>query len=416
MRSRYSPPSSSVASAAQGRVRYNSKAILNLPCDDTADWSALTGDVLAHDTDNVVCGEAAARSLKYTKAQTTYAIGFMTHTLASSTDVRTGAGNAPWLLLRYYLHDGAGLAAYTQITGMEVRINSGAGNWTDYFTVTMDGLARRPGWRTSIVPLNRATTGAGSPSWQTITAVRVRMLTDSTASLPAVTFDQVSFIEPFVTKPTLAITLDDAVTTQREFFAYLASKHVPFTLYMCPARIGTAGYITVAELRRLQASGVLIGNHAWNHEFWVTDSMAWPSIKRSVTRATEWMVENGFGEGARLFANPGGTANWKDHEITDALLGTYLDQMRATGEYYNPRHHQLYRTDLLFTQQFDSHDTTVLTDLAAAGSGGIAVVGFHGTTSISFANFQTFIDAAVASRDAGTIQLVTAKDLLTRSL
>lgn len=398
------------------KVTYQPDVIYNCPCDDAAAWASASGaaSTRTNDTDNYLCGSTNMQSVKITKTGGTSVEVNNDLSLGGSQDVRTSGGAAPWLLIRLYIHEGSGASSYAQIARFILRFQSG-GAWTDFYSATVWGSIRRPGWVTIIA--TPKVTSTGVPSWATISLIRFRFETAAAADVgQAVTIDQIAFIEPFIETPSYAFTFDDALDEQYESAAYLASKGLKGTFYVIPSRIGTAGYLTLEQLHRMKEAGHLIANHSWDHGYWVTDSMSVEQAANEIVLAGDWLCQNGFGDGARIFAVPGGSYECNDNAYIRGLLGSYCDSMRFTSEHgvSNEVRVTQSRSDCIFTHAFDSDAAQVLTDLLAYG--GCVVTGFHGTAGLAFANFKALVDTVAAQHQAGTIRVVTVKEILEQGL
>jgi peptidoglycan/xylan/chitin deacetylase (PgdA/CDA1 family) len=87
-----------------------------------------------------------------------------------------------------------------------------------------------------------------------------------------------------------------------------------------------------ALARELQARGHLICNYSWSHQDWAGITEA--QRKQEFFQARDWMLTNGFVEGARIFATPNGTItasdpNWLLPEIA-LYLGVNLSFSRES--------------------------------------------------------------------------------------
>jgi len=399
--------------AAQSKKRiwpYN--IIKTLPCDDAGDWSVVNGNV-SNDMDNYICGMDNKQSVKLQVSDTATA-GFMNYDFGSGQDLTNGDSKAPFMKIRFYVHEGSEDSSYLNITSLAIYLNDAGGSWSDFLVVSFqDNTPRWAGWHTVILsPSHFSTTG--SPSWSNIDIVRVRINTGGTSYTPAVTVDQIEFIAR-PSKAYYSFTFDDNYDEHYEMAAYLTSKGMCGTFYVIPTSIGNSGRLTLEQLHRMHDAGHIIANHGYNSLGWKTEDKSLNEMVTDITKAAEWLAANGFGDGARLWALPDGTAAWKPQGIYQ-LLGTYVDQIRLTSpRITTTKSIAPYRTDLLNTGPFDSTEdanTALINVSSDTGDNGLAISGWHSFESFTQSDFEAHVDNVAAKRDSGHIEVVTVADLL----
>jgi peptidoglycan/xylan/chitin deacetylase (PgdA/CDA1 family) len=217
--------------------------------------------------------------------------------------------------------------------------------------------------------------------------------------------DDISFFTRATRTPRHCIVLDDGKSTAFQVACYMAAKGVRATFYVIPSYVGRSAFMTLAQLKELQAMGHLIANHSYAHLEWSTGPMTLAARVADILDGSKWLEDNGFARGARHFALPGGTANWDATGMS--VMGTYCDTLRITGNHCNDYQPPTWG-EILCTQAFDNATTagTVLTNGITYGVD--TIVGFHSGTE---SGIRTFIDAVAAAQDAGTVEAVTVDQL-----
>lgn len=240
----------------------------------------------------------------------------------------------------------------------------------------------------------------------------------STLKAPEVTIDEIRFI-PVETVPRYAFTFDDGGANLYAFAAYLTAKGLIGTFYIIPSLVGTSNYLTLDQLKNMQKAGHLIANHGWSHKYFVSDSLTDAAYAMEITKATEWLCANGFSEGSRIYALPGGSLQWP-YAAYGSFFGRYFDHLRLTGL------HTYYRdigsgistwpsAGTVYCEQFDGlpdPNAALIKAVSRAGGGyGLGMIsGWHGTST--FADYKGHVDAVAAAVAAGTIKVVTMNSFL----
>lgn len=177
-----------------------------------------------------------------------------------------------------------------------------------------------------------------------------------------------------------------------------------------PSIIGDAGRMTLAELRELRDV------HGWEIALQPAGdltSMSVSAAERVIGTARKWMLDNGFREGVGHYAYSGGFYN---PEVV-SLIRKYFVTARTAGPGSNVETYPAGDWRLLST--FSGVDATPLSAYMDAVDQAIAekellIFTFHlieatpsPGSSISIANFSSFIDDLAAHVAAGDIDVVT---------
>jgi peptidoglycan/xylan/chitin deacetylase (PgdA/CDA1 family) len=376
------------------------------PFDDTSLWDAGYYTTKSADTDNYLCSAATTpQAMKCTK-QSGVVSSFTTKTITEIDLTNT------LVYVRFYVHEGSSGSSYEKIDKLDIIVgDSTFGNSQNLLLVDSNSITG-PGWYERIIAPKMGTMSLGTYEgcWGFVSKLRVRIHSIGSDDTPAVTWDKIMFI-PHLTQPKYAIALDDSFNDDYKFAAYLSAKGIRSTFFIIPSKIGTSGYLTLEQLHWMHNAGHLIANHSWSHKNLKTDNLTVAEFIEEVTKATDWMCANGFADGARIFALPGGTTNW-DEGFNSIYKDRWFDQLRLSATCHDVG---FFEATIQWTNSFD--DTAIAESEVnkVIDAGTIMVTGWHSGnagTSYTWANWKTHIDNVAAKRDAGNLDVVTMAGLL----
>ncbi len=390
--------------SARGRKFESYNIIASIALDNTAGW-ATTDCALTYETTNFLSSEDD-RSLKITDSGG-----------STITQIQKDMGGLdysdnskrPHVFLRAYIN-ASGIGT---IKSLSILISSEA-NWDNYVQaiLTADGDPDGTGWWNFYgSPVDMSLVGAVEPDWTSINYLRVRVSTVLAGDTPVTILDQVIFVKR-PNKAQVCWTFDDSLENDYKFAAYLTKNGMVGTFYIIASRIGQAGRLTLTKLRAMQESGHLIANHGKHSLYYTVSGLA--AVVKDAKDGATWLRENGFTEGAGIYAQPGGSANFTE-ELKHRILGKYARQFRRTTMHGSTTGSLVGDASLLGTSSFDNQATiSSRFDIAIADSG-TAVFGVHSTV-LSFADFKTAVDGMVAERDAGLVDIITMAELYDRGV
>lgn len=172
---------------------------------------------------------------------------------------------------------------------------------------------------------------------------------------------------------------------------YAKSKGIETSLSIVPSFIGSGGHASLEECKRLQNEGHFIFNHTWSHNI---GEMSIDEIKDEYLKAASWMIKNGFELGARVLSNPSAnypTERYIAHmDSSPKMVYHHWFGGGLTDKYIvNYPEYQMIR--LLNISALDSQiagqggveqgiSAMVENVRKAVEFGGMAVLGFHGTS------------------------------------
>lgn len=383
----------------------------NLPLDDWGPWKYER----TYDTEHCRCAASSTRrSMElYRLAGNPYAFTELDTPWSPAKDLSNTLIGA-----RFYIHDGTGTAAPSNITVIKLRIgNSDLSNSVEIDLRPGDETPYKAGWwEITTGPSRTVTVYGGGCNWSAVEQIRIFIgFTDNTVTT-SVTFDEIWFFDKLSTGR-YVLVFDDGKTSVFDLGQYLAAKGIPASFAVIPNLVGTAGFMTLTQLKELQAMGHLIVNHG--HRYLNPSTTTLAEFIDDIVEATDWMVNNGFGMGSRLFVNPGGTVWWssKAEYLDTYVLGKYVDQVRLTSM-INPITHWNTRKVFCSTYDLVADDgarrgaSTALT--RAKNDGAVAVCLFHNdaTEDYTQSELESHFDDIETERVAGDIIPITLLDLL----
>ena len=167
---------------------------------------------------------------------------------------------------------------------------------------------QRDGWIRLKIPKNSTyTIATGSPSFLN-NIVKVALAVNSIAGTTAsATFDNMAAYESGARLGKVMMRFDDGYTSIATTGKAILDKYNQRgVLAILPNKVATAGYANLEQLKNLENTGWDIINHTWNH-----DNLSFASAETArevIESASEWMVENGIGNG-NVVVLPGHATN-----------------------------------------------------------------------------------------------------------
>jgi peptidoglycan/xylan/chitin deacetylase (PgdA/CDA1 family) len=271
---------------------------------NTAFTVALNGTASADTTNYMISADSTPRATKWT------APAAQTSTLLSTTATGFAPKNFANMSfgLRYYLTTTTGLGTIKIIFGSSADF---ANSRTFTILDSVNSRHFKAGWLdyTGTMSAGAYTdTGAFDPT----NIVRVGIYVNK-QWVPEIvtTFDYFRVWDGRLKMPLYCCTFDDMYSSQYAMAVYAISKGVPVTIFVCGSRssqgfsVTNTDGLTMEQLKRLREAGHLIANHTWSHlADWYNWSTDLDLLEREIVQNAEWMYENGFGDGARIFGAP----------------------------------------------------------------------------------------------------------------
>lgn len=189
---------------------------------------------------------------------------------------------------------------------------------TKTFTTPITGLStqtlKSTGW--TAFSAKKSELGAfGGATWDSLSVGAIKITVTGSGGTPphSITFDSYRYNHQRM--PRFLMTFDDFYeSVYTEAYAYMQPRGIVGTFYVAKNFVGEDGYITLAQLQEMYASGWTIANHGESHVSWATLSDA--QVTAELVGCKDWLVANGMPNGAVHHAYPYGV--YTDAIIADA--------------------------------------------------------------------------------------------------
>lgn len=376
----------------QKKAQSRRKHVFINGCDDTADWSIVSGaPVLAIDASDTVDGDG---SLKITTDAQTYV------KLPVSLNL-----NRRSLCFSIRSED------YTKCAGVGIYLYTSAGNFyyiNGILNSTNSGVYVKDGnsWHGVSIHPGMLLVGAGSPDLGNITDIRI-MVNPVGGQTAVIKIDRLCYIENLWPGVWCPVADDGDPTAFSVFFPKLLSAGMTGTIAIPSTWIDAAGAMTAAQLQALNKSGFNIIPHGSTHATLVALSQRDREYELSKPKAI--FRSQGLERGTRFNVFPGNVWNM-------AVLATarkYVDYS-VTGEYAIAAPD--FSVQGLYRMDGDVAVATVTAQLdSIAAHGGVLCSMYHifDAGNCPPADFQAMIDHAVSKGIRG-VSLSTLFDYLSQ--
>lgn len=207
-------------------------------------------------------------------------------------------------------------------------------NNTNYFkksiSVTWHPFLLKQGWNVFPVQPNVDWSTIGTISWDSVMKTMFLKVNAKTGKTPVVIFD--SLWAEVKRKPLVLLTFDDGYANQyTNGLPILVAKGCRATAYIVQDWIGTANYMTAAQLKEMDDAGVTVANHTKSHM--VLSGKTYSQVESEIGGCTNYLLSLGLTRGAYHVAYPGG--NQDDNVLAVmAALGMKTGRTVATTDQY----------------------------------------------------------------------------------
>lgn len=234
------------------------------------------------------------------------------------------------ILLDVYVED------YTKIDKLSIFLSPVINDLTISFTCDYPGSNLRNGWNTievsgySLYKLN-----VTDDDLTRIKYVRIKMLRTESALGASIVLDRLYTTPISLSKGKVTISFDDSLATTYTVAKPMMDAYgMSGVVYAIPELVGTAGYMTVGQMKTLQDLGWDICSHTMSHLYMVGDPQPTEAeIRAELLDSKQWLIANGFARGSQHFASPGGQHT---NEIIDIIKEYYVTHRTILGSYQNP--------------------------------------------------------------------------------
>ena len=273
---------------------------------DLTAWSG-TGASLSADTTHARSG---VQSMRFATIGSSTEI---VRTLATPVDV-SGAS----IRLMWYVPSAPDNTTLTSSAKLYVRLYSGAGGAGTWRENASFNAQLRFGWQTVEIPLSTFQgMDTGTDHWDPTQVTKIAVGWRNAPAGAVVALDELSLWKD-QGPARLMWTFDNGVVWDYTKIAPALEAHGWRGAFaVVPSRVGTSGYMTLAQLQDLQARGHLIINNTYDRPSnWsnLTDAQR----AAEVASGRQWLIDNGFTQGAGIVALPNGY--FKDQADMDGFF------------------------------------------------------------------------------------------------
>lgn len=195
-------------------------------------------------------------------------------------------------------------------------------------------------------------------SWASVNAYRIRINWLASGQFPSVTLDDFKAVN-MTYGPKVTLRFDDGLSDLMTAKKYMDVYGYKGDLAIPTNKIGSAGYISLANLTTLYQQGWEPISHTQTHT--IASNLTLDGFEEELMLSQNWLLQNGFTKGARFFIFPNQWSNssyveiaqkyyqgifyWKNavttKEFDNFLFGsqmttlTYIDLEYNTSPYWN---------------------------------------------------------------------------------
>ena len=388
---------------------YIGPVIYSDDCSEANLW-ATTKCSAANDT---VYTEYGGASVKITCAPTVdWDDTYLTKTI-SSTNL-SGCHFA----VRAYIHEGnAGEAnSYTGLYGIELELLDGTKVNTYrlwYYGGTSDATrVGFNGWYWFSGDVNETLITASDFDINTVTKIRLNLITFDEANKPEVSLDKIVFYEPANETGLVVFELDGGYTRQKTACEYLATKGMKGAVFANSILTGANGYLTLSNLQELYGEGHTIGIYAHDGNMWGT--MNYAEKEALFVREQAWLTGNSMPDGIRIAAESG-TVSVTDEDI-NSLLPKYIDSFYGgscpSGQYTNNALYDLQVPRISFMGDSAADSNFAERLINAINDKTLMVYTAHVSNDANLEQFKIDVNTIAAEVALGNIAVVTPLQLV----
>ena len=392
-----------IAAYPETVTKYDGKIIPITDGYTFADWIAYKG---SEETINQYKGNNVIRLDKFAEFGSPYCI----KTFSSPIDL----SNADYIDLYVYLPDYT-----TKIFQIDLYTND-----SNYFSnnkTTIPNYVNIPGiyddsygWRKIRIPKSEWSVKAGTPAWNSISKIRV-LPTYNAGDVGYVLFAKIEGVP--IPKSLISIDFDDGndnVFTNA--YPVMKANSLTGSAFIITNTVGGAGKMTWANLKTLKDEGWLIGSHTHTHS--VMTELSESELNTELQTSQNILASKGHIVSSRFIATPGG--DWSEliyNRVKEYYLGARYGN--STIKDIIPNAHPL-RFDYLSVLNTDT-----VQSLKDKVDDVIAKKYHHSFTfhsiletpsfssQYSTANFTEFCEYVKTKVDAGLLEIVNMKDMIT---
>lgn len=183
-----------------------------------------------------------------------------------------------------------------------------------YGYVVIDATQIEEGWNTIPFATSQIYSENGFTQHSTATTIEVMLHTDGGEA--SIYLDALHMID--ADKGNVMFTMDDASITQYSVaYPMMQAYGIPGNIAVIPSTVGTDGYMSKRQLRKVYEDGWDLMNHTNSHVDLTTLSKE--EQKKEIEKGTQWLNNHGFTRASHCVVYPYGKSNEDTYEVMDAL-------------------------------------------------------------------------------------------------
>jgi len=182
---------------------------------------------------------------------------------------------------------------------------SSTSDWSKYFVLRINSDHHKHGWNRFVLH-KAAFTNTGAESWSN-TMIRLRVQCEANdGKNVSVCFDDLRYNHG-VLALCMLIFDDGHSNVYDNAKPKMDTNSQPGVAFVITDEIGSGGSLTKVQLTAMQTAGWDISNHSYSHLHLADIPQV--AMENDIDNAYDWLIENGFTNGARFFAYPYGEYN-----------------------------------------------------------------------------------------------------------
>lgn len=202
-----------------------------------------------------------------------------------------------------YIDDDMDLSNFSNIS----LLFSSTSDWSKYFSCVIQSNNHKHGWNRFVLH-KAAFSNTGTESWSnTMIRLRVQCIADTGKNV-SVCFDDLRYDHAGKAKCILCFD-DSPVSIYDNGKPILDGNGQVGVAFVVTSDIDGEGVLTKIQLTTMQTAGWDISNHTHTHANLTGGALSQVLMEGQIDDAYDWLVDNGFSEGARFFAYPYGAYN-----------------------------------------------------------------------------------------------------------
>lgn len=361
------------ATEAQASGIVTDAGVLLADFENVGDWTI--GGVGASQEADTTYFKEGTQSLKLNSVN-----GAVAYTTRVISENLSSAANFVWW---FYVSD------LSKLNYVGIYISSST-TFAKFYYLNLYSSQFSPGWN-HVVVSRSSLYNSGGESWDN-TMVRLRVRNAAVAGQDvSVSWDD--FRHSYTAGTRVILAFDDEYIGQYDkAYPIMAANNQKGTLFLSTSRVGLAGRMTLANIQTLHLAGWDVSNHTLNHIDLTTANAT--TLESEVSGGYDWLVANGFGGTAGMFAYPYGLYN--DAVVAEVSEKHYMARATVLGSFQAhliPDGASEYYLKTLVSGNITDTNTTKATIDAVILQNGLLILTFHDIVDSDADNLEEYLTA-----------------------